>query len=40
MQNISIEKSLKLACAMGALVCKYDGANPKISNDSLISLAK
>tara|TARA_B100000287_G_scaffold195946_1_gene185071 strand:+ start:34 stop:912 length:879 start_codon:yes stop_codon:yes gene_type:complete len=40
MQNFSLEKSLKLACAMGALVSKFDGANPKISTNSLISLAK
>ncbi len=40
MQNFSIEKSLKLACAMGALVCKHDGANPKIRSESLISLTK
>ena len=40
MQNFSLEKSLKLACAMGALVSKFDGANPKISTNSLTSLAK
>ena len=40
MQNFSIEKSLELACAMGALVCKYDGANPKITSESLMSLTR
>ena len=40
MQNFSIEKSLELACAMGALVCKYDGANPKITSELLMSLTR
>ena len=39
-KNFSMEKSLKLACAMGALVCKYNGANPKITSESLSSLVK